>query len=382
MKSFVILANEYLSNYDVLTRTQKKSYQNRLHVILIGLPLSPYNYHQTYLIGGTWGQSWTLSQLYSFYKAVIINVEQKRYPGVNGIGKTYDLPLFSSSPSSDPHIREIIQRELFGTLFQLPPEMYRDFPVIFKSDPQVLNVHHPVVSKPFVDPSANWTHLAAMSNALLLATPRGFSRNSLMYHTDLTPDPTLEIKPIEICTPPCTPRTPRTPYTPRLPEFSKWLLFKLFSQEFLQFLRQQSEQIPSQQLTKMFNDLMMYQRLYSLTLFDTSSYQNSATIHNFFQALNECPVVKTALELYHGKPLDGWMDIQIVTDSNEENQKRFYEFLMMIINLKVWLCHDANKPEFSAECAGKLWVFDDKTDSFNVYDLPEPANLAEQLQAA
>jgi hypothetical protein len=111
-------------------------------------------------------------------------------------------------------------------------------------------------------------------------------------------------------------------------------------------------------------------------------YQNSATIRSFFQALNEYPVVNTALELYHGKPLDVWMDMRIVTESNEENQKRFFQYLMMIINLKVWLCLDADKPEFSAECDGKHWVFDDETDSFNVYDLPEPANLAEHLRAA
>jgi hypothetical protein len=258
--------------------------------------------------------------------------------------------------------------------------MCQAFPIVFKSDTQALNDHPPVVSKPFVDPSANWTHLAAMSNALSLATPRGTPRHPLMYHNHLTPNPTpdhtLEIKPIEICTPLSTPRTPRTP---RLPGFSKWLLLELLSPEFFQFLRQQSGLCPSKQLTQMFKDLNMYLKMY---LGELVYYQNSTTIRSFFQALNEYPVVNTALELYHGKPLDGWMDMRIVTESNEENQKRFFQYLMMIIKLKVWLCLDADKPEFSAECDGKHWVFDDETDSFNVYDLLEPANLAEHLRAA
>jgi hypothetical protein len=93
--------------------------------------------------------------------------------------------------------------------------------------------------------------------------------------------------------------------------------------------------------------------------------------------------VKTALELYHGEPLDGWMDMRIVSDSNEENQKRFFQYLMMIINLQVWLSDDdAKKSEFSAECDGKLWAFCDETNSFEVHYLPEPAIHLEQLRAA
>ena len=374
MYSFVNLANEYLTEYDGLTSAKKKSYQRRLHEILKRM-----SQYQTYFIGGTWGESWTLPQLYAFYKAVILEVKQNQCLGAIKIMTILSLPHFSYSQSSDPHIRKEIERVLFGVFFNLPLEMCQAFQVIFKSESrsQPLNVPPPVVSNQSVDSSADLTNLARMSIELELATPRGIPKHPLMCN-DPSKDPTPAItpKPREICTPLSTPRTPRTP---RLPGFSKWLLLELLSPEFFQFLRQQSGLCPSEQLTQMFKDLNMYLTMYWGELVYC---QNSTTIRSFFQALNEYPVVKTALELYNGKPLDGWMDMRIVTDSNEENQKLFFQYLMRIINLKVWLCLDADKPEFSAECDGKHWVFDDETDSFNVYDLLEPANLAEQLRAA
>ena len=370
MVSFVNLANQYLSKYDELTGSQRESYQNRLHEILKRM-----SQYQTYFIGGTWGKSWTLPKLYAFYQAVIFDLKQNPFPGDIGIGQKYDLPVFSYLGSRDPDIRDNIQRDLFGVNFDLPRDMCQAFPIIFKSTTEPLNVPPPVVSKPFVDPSANWTHLAAAISASNLSksleTPRKYEIRPLACddHTQVA------IIPREIYAP-CT---PRTPLTPRSPRFSKWLLQALLSREFLQFLQQQSQQSSSQQLKRMFAVMRMFFTQYGIELLYN---QNSATIRSFFQALNEYPVVKTALELYHGKPLDGWMDMRIVTDSNEENQKRFFQYLMMIINLKVWLCLDADKPEFSAECDGKHWVFDDETDSFNVYDLPEPANLSEHLRSA
>lgn len=169
MYSFVNLANEYLSKYETLTVAQKKSYQNRLHEILKRM-----SHNQTYFIGGTWGESWTLPQLYAFYQAVIFEMKQNPYPGVIGIGTRYDLPHFSYSQSSDPLIRQNIERVLFGVLFDLPPKMCQAFPVVFKSEshPQPLNVPPHVVLSQSVYPSANWTNLAGMSLALSVATPR------------------------------------------------------------------------------------------------------------------------------------------------------------------------------------------------------------------
>ena len=378
MVSFVNLANEYLSKYDGLTKSKKEDYQNRLHEILKRM----CHYH-TYVIGGTWGDSWTLPQLYAFYQAVLSKVKQGLYPGE--IGEFYYLPEFSYSQSSDRLIRQKIKRELFGVIFNLPREMCQAFPVIFKSDSrsQPLNVPPPVVLNQSVDSSANWTNLAGMSIALAVATPRG-NQNYLsmcaVVPKDPTPVPTLEMKSIEKFTPPRTPRTPRTSCTPRSPGFSKWLLFELLSREFLEFLKQQSEQSQSKQLSQMFKDLKMYLKIYGVELV---YYQNSTTIRSFFQALNEYPVVKTALELYYEEPLAGWMDIQIVTDSNEEDQKRFYEYLKMMIHLKVWLCNDdADKPKFSAECAGKRWVLDELNNSFDISDLPEPSTIGEQAPMA
>lgn len=51
MYSFVNLANEYLSKYEMPTEAQKKSYQNRLHSILKKL-----RDNRSYIIGGTWGK--------------------------------------------------------------------------------------------------------------------------------------------------------------------------------------------------------------------------------------------------------------------------------------------------------------------------------------
>jgi hypothetical protein len=369
MYSFVNLANENVSKYDDLTNSEKESYQRRLHEILKGM-----SHNQTYFIGGTWWRSWSLPQLYAFYEAVIFEVKQTKSFGDLGVSERYDLPHFRYSQSSDPLIRQNIERSLFGVLFDLPPEMCQDFPVVFKSasHPQPLNVPPPVVLNQSVDSSANWTNLAGMSKALALATPRGTPRHPPMCN-DPSKDPTPAIapKPIEICTPLSTPRTPRTP---RLPGFSNWLLFELLSPKFLNFLRQQAEQSKSKQLTQMFKDLGWFFTRYGVELVH---YQNSVTIFSFFQALNRNQLVKTALELYHGERLDGWMDMRIVTDSHEENQKLFFQYLMMIINLNVWLSDDEpNKSEFSAECAGKLWVFDYEFNSFKVY------KLSEQLRAA
>lgn len=117
MYSFVNLANEYLTEYDGLTSAKKKSYRIRLHEILTNM-----SQYLTYFIGGTWGESWTLPHLYTFYQAVIAEVKQNPSPGVIGIGTRYDLPHFSYSQSSDPHTRQNIERVLFGVLFDLPRE--------------------------------------------------------------------------------------------------------------------------------------------------------------------------------------------------------------------------------------------------------------------
>ena len=374
MVSFVNLVNEYLTEYDGLTSAKKKSYQNRLHVILKKL-----SENRTFIIGGTWGQSWKLPQLYAFYEVVIFELRQNPYP--EEIGKVYDLPMFSYSGSRDPLIHEKIQRDLFGVNFKLPYDMCQTFSVIFKSDTQVLNDPLPVVSKPFVVPSPNSTNLGAARSALNLAksleTPRGSVKSPPAY--DVPTPVEMTSTPREICTPraSCTPRTPRTP---RSPEFSKWLLQELLSQKFLQFLQQQSQQSSSKQLKQMFGDLRLYFNQYLYQIF---VLHNPNTIRSFFRALNDYSVVKTALELYYEEPLAGWMDIQIVTDSNEEDQKRFYEYLKMMIHLKVWLSDDdANKSEFSAECAGKRWVFDESYNSFDIFDLPEPSTIGEQAPMA
>jgi hypothetical protein len=175
MYSFVNLANEYLSNYETLTDAQKKSYQHLLHAILKML-----SKNRTYIIGGTWGQSWTMSELYAFYQKVKNDLKQNPYPGNNGVGQNYVLPEFSYASSSDPHIRGKIHDELFGIGFHLPDEMSRTFQIILKSGSksEPLNVHRPVVSPLFVDSSANWTDLGAAISALnlanSLATPREY----------------------------------------------------------------------------------------------------------------------------------------------------------------------------------------------------------------
>lgn len=254
--------------------------------------------------------------------------------------------------------------------------MCQAFPVIFKTESpsQPLNVPPPVVSNPFVDPSASWTHLGAAIYAFNLATPREYERRPPTCD-DHTPEVISTSREI------CTHRALCTPRTPRLPRFSKWLLFELLSQEFLKFLKQQSEKSSSDQLKQMFKGLMMFFTQYSVELLHC---HNQNTIYSFFQALGAYPVVKIALKLYHGKPLDDWsgIDIRIVSQSNEENQKRFYEYLKMMIHLKVWLCDDSKKEEFSAECDGKLWAFCDETNSFEVHYLPEPAIHLEQLRSA
>lgn len=379
MNSFVIIANEYISNYETLTEARKKSYQNRLHQIL-----KKMSEKRSYIIGGTWGwgKSWTLSQLYAFYERVIFDLKQNPSPGTIGIGKRYDLPAFSYSPLSDPHIRGKIHDQLFGIGFHLPDEMSRTFQIILKSGSksEPLNVPPPVVSPLFVDPSAKWTNLGAAISALnlanSLATPRDTVRSPTAFD-DSTPVGVISTH-REICTP-CALCTPSTPRTPRLPGFSKWLLQALLSQEFLQFLQQQSHQSSSQQLKQMFRVMQMFFTQYRVELFD---YQNPQTIHSFYQALNEYPFVKIALELYHGKPLDGWMDIRIVSESNEEDQKRFYEYLKMMIHLKVWLCDDAEKEDFSAECDGKRLVFDELNNSFDIFYLPKPSTIGELLPMA
>lgn len=374
MYDFVNLAKEYLLRYDEFTEAEKKSYQNLLHAILKKL-----FQNRSYIIGGTWGQSWTLPKMYAFYQTVISDLKQNPYPGNIGIGQRYDLPpTFSYSGSRDSDIRAKIQRELFGVSFDLPREMCQTFSVIFKSEIKPLNVPPPVVSKPFVDSSENWTHLGAAISALnlanSLATPRKYV-NSQPACDDHTQEEVIST-PREIC----TPRAPCTPRTPRSPGFSKWLLLELLSEGFLQFLQQKSQQSSSQQLKQMFGVMRMFFTKYGVELL---YYQNSQTIHSFFQALHEYAFVRIALELYHGKPLDGWMDIRIVSDSNEEDQKRFYEYLKMMIHLKVWLCDGSeDKLEFSAECDGKLWSFDEFNNSFYISNLPAPSTIGEQASMA
>ena len=377
MYSFVNKANEYLSEYETLTMTQKKYYQNLLHEILKKL-----SENRTYFIGGKWGQSWTLIEMYHFYQVVISSLRNDPSPGDIGIGQRYDLPAFSYSPSSDPLIREKIQKDLFGVNFDLPQKMFREFSVIFKPDTKPLNVQPPIVSKPFVNPSENWTHLGAAISALNLAYSLETRRESVRSPPACNDHTPVEMTPRKICTPstPRTPSAPSTPRTPRSPGFSKWLLQALLSQDFLQFLQKQSQQSSSLQLKQMFNDWKLYHRLYTNKLVIN---QNPAAIFNFFQALNEYQVVKIALELYHEKPLDDWMDIRIVSQSNQEDQKRFYEYLKMMIDLEVWLCdNDVGKKEFSTECDGKLWRFDEFKEELYASNLPPPYIIGEQAPMA
>lgn len=312
------------------------------------------------------GESWNLPELYAFYQTVIFELNQNPSLSIADVGKSYDLPEFSYSGSRDPEIHEKIQRDLFGVSFELPSEMCQAFSIIFKSKTQELNVPPPVVSKPSVHPSANWIHLGAAISALNLATPR----ESVISPPACDFPTPMAVTPREIC----------TPRTQRLPRFSKWLLQALLSEEFLQFLQQQSQKSSSQQLTRMFGVMRMFFTKYGIELLYN---HNPHTIYSFFQALDNYAVVKTALELYRGKPLDRWIDIRIVSESNEEDQKRFYEYFKMMIHLKVWLCNNRdNKPEFSAECDGKLWSFDEKTYSFHVSNLPDPSIIGVQARVA
>jgi len=359
MYAFVNLANDYLSKYETLTEAEKKSYQNRLHAILKKL-----SENRTYIIGGTWGQSWTLLQLYSFYQVVISDLNQDNFPGPTA--RLYCLPEFSCSRSRDPLIREEINRKLFGIDFCLPQKMYQEYPVIFKSDTPALNDPPPVVSKPFENHYATPTLIALMNASIevkSLATPRESVRSPQESHDHTQVASTSR----EIC----TSSVPCTPLTSKSARFSKWLLQALLSQEFLQFLQQQSQQSSSQQLKRMFAVMRMFLTQYEVELL---YHQNPATIHSFFQALDQYKFVKIALELYREKPLDGWMDIRIVSESNEEDQKQFFKYLEMMIRLEVWLCDDdVGKQEFSAECDGKLWRFDESNDSFYIFNLPEPS---------
>ncbi len=143
MDSFVKLAKEYLSKYESLTDSEKKSYQNSLHEILKSMC-----HNHTYVIGGTWGQSWTLRQLFAFYRAVKREVERKPLP--REVSYWGSLPPFSYSSSSDRTTYDEIKKVVFGTLFDLPTEMYNTFSVVFKSDShsQPLNVPPPIVSNP------------------------------------------------------------------------------------------------------------------------------------------------------------------------------------------------------------------------------------------
>ena len=376
MQVFCDLANEYLSGYEELSDDQKESYQRRLLIRLMELSRSREIRcligEQDGIFGGIWGVSWTSAYMMRFFETLNkLNCN----PGDPILVCRY---VRSKNPKRGREIRDSIISRFYD---ESTPAQRQTFSVLFRreSPSPPLNVS-PVVSPLIVShpPVVSKNHLAEMSKALALAlaTPRGFQRDLVMKDVP-SYNPNTEIKMI---TPLSTPRTPRTP---RLPGFSNWLLFELLAPEFLQFLRQQAEQSKSDQLTQMFKDLWMFYTQYVRKLLID---QNSATIFSFFQALNRNQLVKTALELYNGGPLDRWMDIKIVSDSNEENQKVFFQYLLMIINLNVWLSDDdADKPEFSAKCAGKLWVFwvfDDETVSFNVCDLPKPANLAEQLRAA
>ena len=143
MYSFVKLAKEYLSKYESLTDSKKNYYQKNLHEILKRM-----SHNRTYFIGGTLGQSWTLRQLFAFYRAVKREVERKPLP--REVSYWGSLPPFSYSSSSDRTTYDEIERELFGVLFDLPSEMCQAFPVIFKSAlrSQPLNVHPPIVSNP------------------------------------------------------------------------------------------------------------------------------------------------------------------------------------------------------------------------------------------
>ena len=376
MKDFVELANEYLIKYESLTETSKKSYQNKLHEKLKNMSAD-----KTYIIGGKWGQSWTSSQLYVYYDKVIHEIKTVQF--IVEIGKLYKLPDFNYKPSSDPKSLdkiEEIKRNIVGILFVLPIDMRNAYPIIFQSDShqsdsqsKALNVPPPVVSKPFQNPSENWTHLGGAISALnkfrSLATPR---------YTDTERSPPTCDDPIHV--PAITPREIYIPRTPRSPRYSNWLLENLLSYEFLYFLQQQSQQSRSQQLIQMFELLRLYFANYYNEIL---IYQNLGTIRSFFDAFYEYTIVKTALELYHGEPLDNWMDIRIVSESNQEDQKRFYEYLKMIIHLKVWLCDDdAGKKYFSYECDRKSWGFDELLNSLYFSDLPESSIIGEQLPIA
>ncbi len=371
MQVFCDLANEYLSGYEELSDDQKESYQRRLLIRLKELSRSREIQcligEQDGIFGGIWGFSWTSAYMMRFFETLN---KLKCNPGDPILVCRY---VRSKNPKRGREIRDSIISRFYD---ESTPAQRQTFSVLFRreSPSPPLNVS-PVVSPPVVShpPVVSENNLAEMSKALALATPRGFKRNLVMEDVP-SYNPNTEIKTI---TPLSTPRTPRTP---RLPGFSNWLLIELFSPEFLEFLRQQAVQSQSNQLIQLYNELYWFFKDCGVKLLQ---YRDSSMICTFFQALNRHPVVKTALGLYHQEQIYFGMNINIVSDSNEENQKLFFEYLMMIINLKVWLSDDnANKSEFSAECAGKLWVFDDEIDSFNVYDLPEPAKLAEQLRAA
>jgi hypothetical protein len=398
MTEFCQLANEYLMKEPTLRRSQRKNYLRRLDDKLIEISntyeMRNFVGGNRRKIGGTFGRSWSIVRLNQLCHTIL------QWNGVNTpqyCGYTPD----SNNNVSDNEMRRDIAIKFFDV--KLSPAQQQLFPVLFHES-TVLN-SLPQQSSP--------RPLQSVVDPILIQSPRKVQRETLsktpieVQRETLSKTPieaqreTLSKTPIEAqreiqrkepmetpkadLTPAPTPRLcvsqPSTPRTPRLPNFSDWLLFKLLSQDFLQFLKQQSEQSSSKQLKQMFGVLRMFFTQYGVELL---YHHNRNTIYSFFQDLGEYPVVKIALELYHRKPLDDWMgmDIRIVSESNEEDQKRFYEYLKMMIHLQVWLDADADKPKFSAECDRKLWVFCRKTDSFKVYDLVEPAKLIELLRSA
>jgi hypothetical protein len=384
MYAFVSLANEYLLQWKDLTSSQKGDYQRRLHSILKRLLIN-----QNEVIGGTFGQSWCLLKLFCFYETVKRVIVQKPFPGE--IPYVYCLPFFNFSSPKNPLSGQEIREKIQKMTSDLPSDICKNFPGIFHSS-QALNVPlpipipivspvtprtvkkatgypdilYPVIRKPeSAPPSATpFATLPVTPVPTPLATPRSHPVDELMH---FTPAPTSRSYISQ----------PSTPRTQELQNNSKWLLYELFKEEFLLFLKEKSDQSSSRELTLIYKIIQMYftKYVYQLLIF-----QNPVTINSFFQALNEYQLVKIALELYNGKPLDGWMDIRIVCESNEEKQFLFFQYLKMLIELKAWL-HNPTEETFERECAGKLYVFDVQRLLFDIFDLPEEG-LTEQLPAA
>jgi hypothetical protein len=248
------------------------------------------------------------------------------------------------------------------------------------------------------------TSPTALNDARMDAlTKRGERRSSLASSSSsVPPTPRQTPRPLNVsATPVATPRTELTDEsvkinylirTPRLPtprnnepkDYS-WLLEKLWSDEFLTYLRDCYNLSKMQRMGHLwvFYDLLNWYR--SQARYEHTIFFNHVLQQTFFDSMRSNKIVEDALRVFLSSPLND-SSLWNLRDAHLSKQQDFFEVLRMVIRHELWQIQTqslSNPGIFVYKCSKGAWVQHPETLDFVLVPLDVlPQQLTQIVEAA